>query len=345
MPIIAEDKHNARNFAAVTFVRKAPQCRKIGTRRRRKGRGAKYLRSTQFTAYSERQSLLKQTSRRTKQCGTNLILMSRRRRKYDIRAEGLSGRDVTPLFVGLLRRWRWKLRAEIKGKCRGTPVGLNRVQAYPAGSRFALPHRRTLFRRTFINLQFIGRFSKGQRCSPINGTRKKNRYRVGDIAAGLTLNRPERTICIESANKLFTSSSLVSKRKKSMKFAVPRIWRAPTNHISDSYFCVVNPRKCRAGKNAKKIQYPDLPSTTAPVPHSEHFPVPSRSNTREQLPPSQVSGSSGCSEFSLESVPVKPRLNNSEELNDLVRDLNLLQLKAEILLSRQKQWNSLKMDV
>lgn len=43
--------------------------------------------------------------------------------------------------------------------------------------------------------------------------------------------------------------------KKKMKFAVPRLWREPTDHISDCYFCVVNPRKRRTGKNAKKIQY------------------------------------------------------------------------------------------
>ncbi|CAG9569535.1 unnamed protein product [Danaus chrysippus] len=90
--------------------------------------------------------------------------------------------------------------------------------------------------------------------------------------------------------------------KKSMKFAVPRIWREPTNHISDCYFCLVNPRKRRAGKNAKKIQYPELPSTTAPVPHSEHFPVPSRSNLKEELPLSQDCSSSEGSEFLIKSV-------------------------------------------
>ncbi|GBP16804.1 hypothetical protein EVAR_13190_1 [Eumeta japonica] len=64
---------------------------------------------------------------------------------------------------------------------------------------------------------------------------------------------------------------------------------------------------------------------------------------KEQLPPSQVSGSSGCSEFLLDSVSVEPHLINSEELNDLVRDLNLLE--AEILTSRLKQWNFLKKNV
>ncbi|GBP43080.1 hypothetical protein EVAR_96342_1 [Eumeta japonica] len=118
-------------------------------------------------------------------------------------------------------------------------------------------------------------------------------------------------------------ASLVSRRKKCMKFAVLRIWREPTNHINDCYFCVVDPRKRRIGKNVKKIKYPDLPSTTAPVPHSEHFPVPSRSKPKEQLPLSQMSSCSESSEFLLESVYVEPHLINSEEFNDLLRDLNL----------------------
>ncbi|KAL0818421.1 hypothetical protein ABMA28_008887 [Loxostege sticticalis] len=42
-----------------------------------------------------------------------------------------------------------------------------------------------------------------------------------------------------------------------LRNAVPRIWREPTNHINDCYFCVVDPRKRRAGKNVKKIEYPD----------------------------------------------------------------------------------------
>ena len=67
-----------------------------------------------------------------------------------------------------------------------------------------------------------------------------------------------------------------------MKFAVPRIWREPTDHLNDCYFCVVNPSKRRAGKNAKKVQYPNLTSTSAPVPHSEFFPVPSSLNVKTQ---------------------------------------------------------------
>lgn len=142
-------------------------------------------------------------------------------------------------------------------------------------------------------------------------------------------------------------SSLVPRRKKKMKFAVPRIWREPTDHINDCYFCVVNPRKRRAGKNAKKILYPNLPSTSAPVPHSEIFPVPSSPNvkTQEMVPLSQLSSNSEGSEFIIATPSVEPHLIDAEEFNDLIRDLNLPKIKAEILGSRLKQRNLLKDNV
>ncbi|MGH0136926.1 UNVERIFIED_CONTAM: hypothetical protein FKN15_008500 [Acipenser sinensis] len=59
-----------------------------------------------------------------------------------------------------------------------------------------------------------------------------------------------------------------------MKFAIPRIWREPTDHSSNCYFCMVDPSKRRTGKNAPAITYPDLPSSIAPVPHCHELPVP-----------------------------------------------------------------------
>ena len=59
-----------------------------------------------------------------------------------------------------------------------------------------------------------------------------------------------------------------------MKFAIPKIWREPTNHTNDCFFCMVDPSKHRTGKNAPAIVYPSIPPPIAPVPHSDQLPVP-----------------------------------------------------------------------
>ena len=41
--------------------------------------------------------------------------------------------------------------------------------------------------------------------------------------------------------------------KRAMRFAIPRIWREPSNHYTDCYFCMVDPTKRRKGKNAPPI--------------------------------------------------------------------------------------------
>ncbi|XP_076365929.1 uncharacterized protein LOC143254903 [Tachypleus tridentatus] len=62
--------------------------------------------------------------------------------------------------------------------------------------------------------------------------------------------------------------------KRAMKFAIPRIWREPTDHSSNCYFFMVDPFKRQAGKNTSAIMYPDLPSSITPVPHCPELPVP-----------------------------------------------------------------------
>ena len=63
--------------------------------------------------------------------------------------------------------------------------------------------------------------------------------------------------------------------KRAMRFAIPRIWREPSNHYTDCYFCMVDPTKRRKGKNAPPIEYLNIPSSIAPVPHNTiDLPVP-----------------------------------------------------------------------
>ena len=66
-----------------------------------------------------------------------------------------------------------------------------------------------------------------------------------------------------------------------VSFAVPRVWKEPENHHDDYYFCMMNISKYRKVSGRKAITYASIPSSIAPVPHSETLPVPN--------PPSNVS--------------------------------------------------------
>ena len=77
--------------------------------------------------------------------------------------------------------------------------------------------------------------------------------------------------------------------KRAMRFAISCIWREPSNHYTDCYFCMVDPTKQRKGKNAPPIEYPNIPSSIAPVPHNTtDFPVP-QPPTRDQPYPAETS--------------------------------------------------------
>jgi hypothetical protein len=59
-----------------------------------------------------------------------------------------------------------------------------------------------------------------------------------------------------------------------MRFAIPRVWREPSNHVTDCYFCMVDIAKYKKPADRSKLVYPDIPSSIAPVPHSDQLPVP-----------------------------------------------------------------------
>ena len=65
------------------------------------------------------------------------------------------------------------------------------------------------------------------------------------------------------------------RKEKYMPFAVPMVWRNPTDHISDCYCCMTPPvSKGLSRKKKHGIQYPNIPSAIRPVPHGEILPVP-----------------------------------------------------------------------
>lgn len=139
-------------------------------------------------------------------------------------------------------------------------------------------------------------------------------------------------------------------KRTSMPFAVPMVWREPTNHYTDCYFCMTN-IKGFSSKNKNRIVYPVVPSAIRPVPHGKDLPVtlpPSNwEPSEEKYDLSPVDANSGATEavdidYEPESQDEKmPHLIEQDELNDLVRDLNLSKQHSELLGSRLQQWNLL----
>ena len=59
-----------------------------------------------------------------------------------------------------------------------------------------------------------------------------------------------------------------------MPVPILKIWREPTNHINDCYFCISNVFHYRKSKDKTSIVYPGIPSSIASVPHSEDLTIP-----------------------------------------------------------------------
>ena len=126
---------------------------------------------------------------------------------------------------------------------------------------------------------------------------------------------------------------------KSMPFAIPRIWREPQNHLNDCYFCAVDKAiRFQTIKKRKTYQYPDLPSSIAPVAHSSQYPVPNAPGISIK---DEDEGSSSESDYDLSDDDTSPHFPNQSDMDDLVRDLDLSKTSAEVLISRLKDWKLL----
>ena len=117
---------------------------------------------------------------------------------------------------------------------------------------------------------------------------------------------------------------------------------------------MVDPTKQRKVKNAPPIEYPNIPSSIAPVPHNTtDLPVP-QPPTRDQPYPAETSSEDskkeeGASSSSSSVVCRRRRVGNErcpyypnqEDINDLIREMALTKSNAELLISRLKQWDLL----
>ena len=130
--------------------------------------------------------------------------------------------------------------------------------------------------------------------------------------------------------------------RKSMPFAIPRIWREPSNHHDNCYFCMVDITHYKSIKNRKSIKYPSIPSSIAPVPHDNDMPIP----TARKLftSDSTINSCNGSlNDVSEDKDICKERmLFNQDRLDDLVRELQLTKSKAELLASRLKEYKLLE---
>ncbi|XP_076308654.1 uncharacterized protein LOC143224076 [Tachypleus tridentatus] len=119
----------------------------------------------------------------------------------------------------------------------------------------------------------------------------------------------------------------------------------------ESYFCMVDPYKRQAGKNASAIMYTDLPSSIDPVPHCSELPV---LTSPERKQPSSEESSKSEEEVDVEDPDYNfrvaagernPYYSNQRDLNDLIRDRGLTKSDAELLTSRFKECDLLDVSV
>ena len=64
-----------------------------------------------------------------------------------------------------------------------------------------------------------------------------------------------------------------NKKRKSMPFGVPMVWREGKDHVTDYYFCITNLKGINR-KSKHHVQYPDVPSAIKLVSHGPYIPVP-----------------------------------------------------------------------
>ena len=126
-----------------------------------------------------------------------------------------------------------------------------------------------------------------------------------------------------------------------MPSAVPVVWRVPSNHSTDCYFCIVP--HIQNGISMKKkanFVYPNIPSAIRPLPHGDELPVPEPPDNFALYSDDEQPRTAAVS-FKRCRLLAKHRLLTESELNDLIRDLELPKNKAELLASKLQQWNLL----
>lgn len=129
-----------------------------------------------------------------------------------------------------------------------------------------------------------------------------------------------------------------TKKRKSMPFATPMMWREGKDHITDCYFCLTNLKGINR-KNKHHVKYPDVPSVTKPVSHSSNLPIPDPdvSMARVLTSESESNATAESDSYMPQEEVHQPKPFTQAELNDLTRDLNLSKESAQLLGSRLRE--------
>jgi len=173
-----------------------------------------------------------------------------------------------------------------------------------------------------------------QRCSITPLTKKAYHLYFGCKLGDQDKKWAPHIVCKSRATRL---GGWISRKGMAMPIAVPMVWRGPSNQSSDCYFCLTPP--VASGMNRKRkqsIDYPNITSAIRPVPHGKDLPVPE--------PPKEYNLNSEMEEEDTEKTgpqekePTDPDFQGpasesphkltQNELNDLVRDLELPKVKA-----------------
>ena len=103
---------------------------------------------------------------------------------------------------------------------------------------------------------------------------------------------------------------------------------------------MVDISKSKKTKDRKKIVYPSISSSIAPVSHGPELPIPQPPTTHAI---SSTSSEDDDADFDVDTqcLSKDSHFSNQNELDDLTRDLGLTKAKAEILYFRPKEWNLL----
>jgi len=66
----------------------------------------------------------------------------------------------------------------------------------------------------------------------------------------------------------------INHKGMAVPFAVPVVWREPSNHSSDCYVCLTPLVANSMNRKKHRMDYPNIPSAIRSVPHGEDLPVP-----------------------------------------------------------------------